>query len=157
MYRMKQLEVWRRKQQLEHLFELVTSFQDDDELISHWARYMCVLVSGFLEAAVFEIYTEFARAKSQDFVVNYVQKQLTRFQNPKMEKILSLAGSFNGLWRDKLKEATDGELKDAVDSIVNNRNNIAHGRNSDITYGRIKEYFKKAVKVIDMLEDLCYQ
>jgi hypothetical protein len=154
---MKQLEVWRRKQQLEHLFKQIAKLKGDDELVAHWSRYLCVLVCGFIEVAVFEIYSEFARDKAQGFVANYVQKQLSRFQNPKMEKILTLAGSFNGLWRDKLKKATDGELKDAVDSIVNNRNNIAHGRNSDITYGRIKEYFEKAVKVIDVLEDLCYQ
>jgi len=154
---MKQLEVWRRKQQLDNLFRQIARFKGDDELVAHWSRYLCVLVCGFIEIAVFEIYNEFARNKSHGFIANYVQRQLSKFQNPKMEKIVSLAGSFNGLWRDKLKEATDGELKDAVDSIVNNRNNIAHGRNSDITFGRMEEYYKKAVKVIDILENLCYQ
>jgi len=154
---MKQKEVSRRKQQLDHLFKQIASFQGDAELQAHWARYLCVLVCGFIEVAVSEIYSEFARSKSQSYIANYVQKQLRRFHNPNMEKLLSLAGSFNELWRDKLKKDIDGELKDAVDSIVNNRNNIAHGRNSDITYGRIKDYFERAVKVITLIEDLCYR
>jgi hypothetical protein len=154
---MKQLEVFRRKQKLDNLFKQIKAFQGDEELIAHWSRYLCVLVCGFLETAMFEIYYEFARNKSHGFIANYVQRQLRRFQNPKMEKIVSLAGAFNEIWRDELKQVTDGELKDAVDSIVNNRNNIAHGRNSDITFGRMEEYYRKAVKVIDLVENLCYQ
>jgi hypothetical protein len=154
---MKQVEVFRRKQQLEHLFKQVRTLSHDDELLAHWSKYLCVLVCGFLEVSVVEIYSEFARNKSQVSVANYVQRQLRGFQNPKMEKILSLAGSFNSSWRDALEKATVGELKDAVDSIVNNRNNIAHGKNSDITFGRVKEYFGRAVKVVGMLEELCYK
>ena len=152
---MRQREVFKHKQRLDHLFKQINAFKGDDELVAHWSKYLCVLVCGFLEVAIFEIYSEYARSKSNDFVANYVQKQLRRFQTPNMEKILSLTSSFNRFWGDELAETTKGELKDAVDSIANIRNNIAHGRDTTITYGRVKTYYRKVVKVVCIVEDLC--
>ena len=72
-----------------------------------------------------------------------------------MEKIASLAGSFSPQWESELRIATEGELKDAVDSIVANRNRIAHGEDVGITYGRVHEYYKRIVHVVELVERQC--
>lgn len=145
------------KQRLDNLFKKIESFQGDEELRAALARHLCVLVSGFLEVSVREIYGEYAQNKAAENVANYVTAELKSFQNPKMEKILNLTQSFSPNWKDNLEKATEGEIKDSVDSIVANRNIIAHGRSVGITIGNIKRYYKNAVKLVGLIETQCNQ
>jgi len=153
---MKNIRVISDKQRLDTLFSKIKELPSDDfELKSHWARYLCILVSGFLETGIREIYAEYTRKKASPYVVNYVVAQLNSLQNPKMEKILQLARCFNPEWEKSLRESTEGELKDSVDSIVNNRNQIAHGKQTGITYNTISSYYNDAIKVIELIEKQC--
>lgn len=154
---MKNIKVRSDKQRLDALFSKVEELPSEDfELKSHWARYLCILVSGFLETAIREIFAEYAKNKASPYIVNYVVAQLSSLQNPKMEKILQLTRCFNPKWAESLKDATEGELKDSVDSIVNNRNQIAHGKQTNITYHTISSYYQDAIKVVDLIEKQCH-
>jgi len=141
-----------KKQRLDNLFEKVAGFSDDLELQSHWAAYLCVLVSGYIETSVQEIYSDYSIRKSDVNVARFVQKNLKFFNNPKMDKILNLTRKFNIEWEKQLQASTEGELKDSIDTIVANRNRIAHGENVGITYVRIKTYYINAKKVIKIIE-----
>ncbi|HSL03107.1 MAG TPA: HEPN domain-containing protein [Nitrospiraceae bacterium] len=152
---MKTQAVREKQQRLDNIFSQVSSFSGDAELQSHWARYLCILVSGFLETSVQHIYIEYSKKRSASDVAGYVERRLKQFQNPQMKKILDLTGSFNPAWREALKVATEGQTKDAVDSIVANRNTIAHGESVGITYSRIKEYYQNALKVIELIDRQC--
>jgi hypothetical protein len=116
---------------------------------------LCVLVSGFIECSVRAIYTQYAREKAIPYVANYVTHKLKGFTNPNMEDILSLAGMFNQEWRTCLEQDTEGELKAAIDSIVANRNLIAHGTDVGISFVTIKTYYQNAVKVVQLIENTC--
>lgn len=152
---MSNLVVIRYKNRLDNLFGQVSVFSGDIEIQSHWARYLCILVSGFIETSVSAIYSQYAKERSHVYVANYVSSRLERFTNPKMEDILVLAGRFSEDWRDKLESITTDEQKDAVDSIVANRNRIAHGVNVSISYDRVRKYYQNILKVIQLLEDTC--
>jgi len=152
---MKNIEIVRYQQRLDNLFNRIAIFWEDIELQSHWARYLCILTSGFLEVSVRAIYAQYATTKAAPYIANFVDSQLKGFQNPKMEKILELTRMFNPEWEERLKTATEGELKDAVDSIVANRNKIAHGESVGITYARIHRYYENAVKVVELIDNQC--
>ena len=152
---MKTLEAVRYRQRLDNLFAQISAFSGDAELQSQWARYLCVLVSGFLEVSICAIYNQFARQKASPYVANFVEFQLGGFQNPKMGKIIELTRAFNSQWANELETVAEEEIKDAVDSIVANRNQIAHGRDVGITYTRIKNYYERAIKVVDLIENIC--
>lgn len=152
---MKNQEISSNKQRLDNLFKKITAFSTDTDLQSHWARYLCILVSGFLETSVRIIYREYARKKATPQVANFVEGKLEDFQNPKMEKILQLTGLFSKEWANELRLETEGELKDAVDSIANNRNQIAHGGSVGISYSQIKSYYDRAIEVIELIENQC--
>lgn len=152
---MKNIEIVRYKKQLDELFNKISALSEDLELQSHWSRYLCIRISGFLEVSVRAIYSQYAKDKAAPYVANYVQSQLKNFQNPNMEKIIQLTGFFDREWADTLKRDTEGELKDAIVSIVAVRNDIAHGGSGDITYVRIKDYYKRVVKVVELIEKQC--
>lgn len=148
-------EITQFRDRLDYLFDKVASLGDDLELQAHWARYLCVLCSGFLEASVRAIYCDHVNACAAPHVARFAETRLRMFQTPKMQRILELAGAFKHEWRIELEDATSGALKDAVDSIVDNRNSIAHGRNVGISYAQIKDYYGRARKVVELLEHQC--
>jgi len=150
-------EILRYQRELDDLFEKVSSLNSDPEMQSHWAKYLCVRVSGFLEVAVSTIYKKYAKNKASPFVVNYVERQLSSFQNPKMEKILNITRSFNPKWAEdiELELSKNTEIKDSIDSIVEVRNKIAHGENIGITYSKMKGYYKNALILVNLLEEQC--
>lgn len=152
---MNTLEAVRYKQRLDNLFGQISVFSGNSELQAQWARYLCVLVSGFLETSIRSIYGEFARRTASPYVANFVKCELGSFQNPKMGKILELTRAFNPQWANQLEAATEGELKDAVDSVVANKNQIAHGRDVGITYARIKGYYEDVIQVVNLIEGMC--
>ena len=151
---MNDLEVLREQQRLDHIFKQVDLIADL-ELKSHFSRYLCILVAGFLETSVRRFYSRYARKSASPSVANYVEVQLKWFQNPTMGKICDVARAFDAAWEAKLKADTEGELKDAVESIMANRHNIAHGGSVGISYVVIKAYYERSVKVLDLIEKQC--
>ncbi|GEM_PF-6904316 len=72
----------------------------------------------------------------------------------KQEDLLQLMGSFNSQWHQTLKDflAIDGR-GDALNSIVNLRNSIAHGGTLSSSLVNVREYYGKIVAIIDYIED----
>jgi hypothetical protein len=148
------LAIHRQKQRIDELFK-AASLLTDVELQSHWSRYLCVLVSGFLENSVELCLSEYCRRVSNATVSNFVSVKLRGFQNPKMGAILELFGSFNPDWRTQLEAATQGQLSDSVNSIVGNRHKIAHGESVSLSMGTLTAYYKDAASVIEILQRTC--
>jgi hypothetical protein len=128
--------------ELSALFGNVGSAQE--ELQASLARYACVLASSYLEAAFREMVLMFARAQASPSVVRYVDSTLSAFRDPNTEKILQLLGRLGSKYREGLEAEISGKLKDSVDSISANRNNIAHGRRSGISVAQVQSYYNDA-------------
>jgi hypothetical protein len=81
---------------LDALFAKISALPEDDpELRAHWARYLCVLASGYLEIATREVLVDMARSRGSEVLTTFVSNRLADFQNPKMEKILRMLASFD--------------------------------------------------------------
>ncbi len=154
---MKNIEVLRYKQKLDNLFGQLSVFEVESELQSHWAKYLCVLVSGFIEISIRAVLGEYTRQRSNQNITRYVASRLTRVTNPNMEDILTLVGRFDSDWRRKLEEVTTDEIKTAVDSVVANRNRIAHGKDAGISYVTLKNYYKNVKKMVDNIENIAFE
>ena len=130
----------------------------DIELQGHWGKYLCVLAAGLLENSIREIYGEFIRSSSSPQVSKYAEATLRNIYTPKASRFLDVAEAFSEKWGELLKNYLDsglGERRDAIDSIMNNRHLIAHGKNTSISVVRVKNYLEKAVEVIDFIEAQC--
>jgi hypothetical protein len=148
-------EVRRLRQRLDATFKRLGGAGSDLELQSDFARYLCILVSGYLEKAVSELVVEHARRAGAPSLQRFVDQRTKNFTNAKAQKLASLLGEFDPSWRGQLEGHIAGELKDAVDGVVDLRNNIAHGQSVTLTYARISDYYARVQKVIDFIADLC--
>jgi hypothetical protein len=146
---MKPLELHRFESRLDELFNK-TGVITDTQAQAHWARYLCVLVSGYIETSVRETVSQYTRNRANATVLNYVDSQLAWFQNPKIDKINQLLHAFDPSIAAKIG-ALDDATKNAVDSIVNNRHQIAHGRDVGIGAVTIKNYYAEVKKFVEFL------
>lgn len=126
----------------------------DDELKAQMAQFLCVLSSGLIEEAVRSILSGFATARSRPQVAAYVTTHLAEFQNPRFEKIMSLLSSFDPEWRRHFEGSGSTEVKDAIDSIVINRHQIAHGRPVGISIVTFSNYYRHIRAFLDDLDSL---
>lgn len=151
---MENFEVTRQIQRLHDLLGKATQASSDDiSLQGHWARYLCVMVAGLVENGLKEIISEYINNKTHKPIANYATSYLTKFQNPKAEKVMELVGLFKSEWRKELEIflSNDGR-KDAIDSIMNNRNQIAHGKDVGITVVNVKTYLNKIISTLEFIE-----
>jgi hypothetical protein len=129
--------------------------EDDLELRSDFAQYLCIRVSGYLERAIVELLNQHTFARSPSTVTSYVNRRLLAgFQNPSKDKILRTLGDFDSDWRAEMEAYIVDERASAVSSINTQRNRIAHGDWSDITYVRVKEYYGPIDEVVRRIEQL---
>ena len=141
---------------LDNLFDQYRSLPEDLFIQSHWSRYLCILVSGYLEISVGAILINYVEGKASVSVKKYVSKQVGSLQNVKAGKIYDLVGSFSADWEHRLRTQTDGAVRDAIDSVVANRNQIAHGRDANISFTVVKGYYERCKEFIEIMESICH-
>lgn len=150
-----QAEIARKRQQLEATFARARSLEVGSEIQSDMARHICVLVSGYLEGAVSELLLEYVRNHSDRRTQSFAQNGLDRLTNLKAQRLLQVIGGFDKEWHRKLELFLVDEHKTAVDSVVDLRNAIAHGRHVGITIVRISDYFQSINTLLDKLAEIC--
>jgi hypothetical protein len=114
----------------------------DVELQAQIARFLCVLASGVIEQVLIGGLESMVLRNGNRRVADYVSHHLSRINNAKFEDILVALGRFDSSWRVHFETRTDTQTKDAIDSVVNNRNQIAHGGQVNISLVRFSQYYK---------------
>ena len=147
----------KNRQKIDLILKTVPKGEDSLWVQSHWARYACVFIYGHIEFSVREIVCCFANTRGSPELSRYVAAQLKWFSNAKTVKILDLIRSLDAGWADELLHFITDERRDAINSIVTNRNRIAHtpADNLTLTITQVKHWYVKADEVIDKIAEIC--
>ncbi|MBI2142912.1 hypothetical protein HYU20_01040, partial [Candidatus Woesearchaeota archaeon] len=85
----------------------------------------------------------------KEFIFKQIQRSL---QNPTYLNLKEFLEKFNKEWVKKLDASIEHKNKDALTSIVNNKNQIAHGDSSTITFPLIKQHYENSKVIIEQLD-----
>ena len=125
---------------------------------AHWAKYTCVLISGYIEQSVKEIFLEHVADKSSGRVKNYVKSTWPNAKNMNSAALVEIVNNLEPAWAEELgKWIDEKERKKEINEIIKWRNNIAHGKESattNVTLNSVKEKFRVASELIDYIESL---
>lgn len=125
---------------------------------AHWAKYICVLISGFVEQAIKEIIFEHVSSKTSPRVNKYVVDTWPKSTNMKCEAIGKILGSFDKKWEEVFNDwLSESERRKEINEIISWRNEIAHGRESNIgsvTLPSVANKFQIACNLIDFIDEL---
>jgi hypothetical protein len=116
--------------------------QSDLEVQSDYAKYLVVRVNGLVERTIEEIVVTYTEAQASSKVTAHVVWRMKLFQNPSVERIVQLAGSFNKDWGKALKEQISVEEREALGSLATHRNSVAHGGTSTISLAQVGEFYE---------------
>lgn len=153
------LVVQQQRDRLDAVFELVERLQKTDlpvdlstALTAHLTQYLCVRVTGFIERAARQIYSEHARLRSGPTVASFVSKRLERRYNFNAERLCQLAGEFDPSWGEDLRSFLGEDRKLAIESIMTNRHRIAHGESVSLGFVQLREWYKQVLQVVEHME-----
>ena len=138
---------------IDDVFERAVGFDDEPDIQADYVRYLCVLVTGFLEQAVVRVILNYVDALGDPSLSRYVAETLRRPGSMQVEQILRLVGRFNEDWRTELGEKLTTRHREAIGSVYASRNRIAHGEDVDLAYRQIRGDYDLVREAIDFLED----
>lgn len=147
-------EVSRLRKRLDATFSRVPASSTDLEMQADYAKYLCVLVSGFFENAIVALVLDYVERRSSSEIASFVERQLDRWTNPNTEKITNLFGTFSTNWRILLADYLVDQRKDSLNSLVALRHKIAHGESVGTSLSQVKEHYKVVLEVVDHLANL---
>lgn len=147
---------WKLEQQEKKLDALFLMCQkiEDVEQQAFMAKFLCVRASGFVESSFRHLISEYTDGTSPRQIQSYVNKKTKYVTNLNFEKVLELLSSFDNDWKEKFAHAINDEQKSALNTIVSNRNNIAHGENDSVSYVLMVDYYERVKEVVNLLKDI---
>ena len=152
---MKNIELHKQYSRIKGLLENTPVPPDNDfEIMSHWAKYLCVIIAGFLENSLKELLKNYSKVCSSPTVNRYCSKSLEKIQNPKTTRFIDVLRQFDNSWANYLENfVQENGRKEAIDSIMANRHLIAHGKSVGLSVANVKRYFNRSVEVVDFIEE----
>lgn len=151
-----------KSKQAEKLIENINKAKKDIENFknvseqekSYLAKFLIVFICGIYEEVIETIINEKASKCNVLEISNYIEKSLDQFfRNPDMCNIKNLLGKFNNDWKLEIgKLPQDAQV--AVDNIVNNKNSLAHGNETNLTLQDAIKYYTDSIVVINKIDDM---
>ena len=149
------LRSYQFKSKIDNLFELASHLQDD-EVKAAISRHLCVLTSGFLELSFKEVLQDYVAAKAAPNIHAYVVSTLHNLTNLKAGRIVERLCKFSADWGRRFEQETSDEQRDAVDTVVANRNLIAHGHDVGISLGRARTYYDRTQEIVSVFTRIAH-
>lgn len=124
-----------------------------------WAKYLSVLVSGYLEQALKEILLEYAGKQNAARLQNYITGTWPESRNMRPSNIKEILNHFDQSWASKFEEwiATGDQYKSEIASLITSRNDIAHGKEANttnVTLRSTRNRLRIALELVEFLEIL---
>lgn len=141
------------------LSEAVFWSSNDDRLGANLAAYVTVLIVGMLEDCIEHLVTLRAEKTGDNEVGNYIAKTLrNHFRNPDYGSISGLLKQFSEEYQRSFREkiSPEGTEADALMSIVDNKNELAHVGTwkLQLTVGDVTGYYHQIVPILEALEQI---
>ena len=121
------------------------------------AGYLVVFISGVFEDCVEKLFTERARLTSDSKIVSFIAEMMhQRFRNPDFDNIKGFLNALDPDYKRRLNAAVDPVYQDGLNAIVTNKNDLAHGSSVKVTLTDVVDYYFRARRVFQALEDILF-
>lgn len=133
----------------------IENFQNiSEEEKSYLAKFLVVFICGIYEEVIETIINEKASKCNDLEISNYIKISVDKtFRNPDMSKIKELLGKFNDVWKLEIGTLPQN-AQDALNSIVGNKNSLAHGNEATLTLQDVFNYYTDSMEVINKIDEM---
>lgn len=139
---------------IDRLVEQYDELSPQGDVRAHWARYVCVIVSGLLETALEEMCSDYATTRGHLSLAHFVGKTVSWNNKADVEVICKTIGKFRGEWKTRAYALLTDEERAAIDSVVTLRHGISHGRNNNVQWVLLTSgYYPRIKQALQKLQD----
>lgn len=147
------------RSRIDHLLKSYAAEDSTPEAQAHNAKYLAVLVSGYLEQAIKELLLQYASKGARKQISRYVEETWPISKNMNTDNIKTILGQFNSSWSEDFLEWLNGKVdrKNDINSIVSWRNSIAHGQESKtngVTLVSVRKAFSTVSELVSFIDTL---
>lgn len=132
---------------------------EDPEEQSHWAKYLTVLISGYLEQSIKEILLELSSSFGAVKLERYIESTWPNSRNMKSSSIAEILEQFDPSWRINFESwlSKEESYKSELNSLIGGRNDVAHGKEANTTGITLPSTLRRmsiAFELVEFLEAL---
>jgi hypothetical protein len=151
------------KSRIEYLLKEYSKANSDSDIdiesLSHKAKYLAVLISGYLEQAIKEILVIYVHHGARSQIHRYIEETWPISMNMSTKNITKILDQFDKGWGNDFTRWLNEEdrRKSDINDIVSWRNNIAHGnelKTNGVTLISVKEKLITITDLVAFIEKL---
>jgi hypothetical protein len=144
---------------IDHIYSVTKALPQNSDttyIVAELCKYCCILASAAMDVCLEDCLLEYSEKSNDQRTIAFIKDRLGRSRNPTLFVIGNVLSSFDPNWKDQLERFADQKIRSDVGSIVTNRNEIAHGRNSQVSFGRLIPWVKTAKALCDKIEQIVF-
>ncbi len=147
------------KTRIDSLLKSYAAEDSSPESQAHNAKYLAILVSGYLEQAIKELLLDYAQLGTRPQVSRYVEETWPSSKNMKTDNIETILRQFSSTWAEEFAGwlSQEENRKGDINSIVEWRNRIAHGQESNtngVTLYSVRSKFVTIRELVSLIDSM---
>ena len=146
--------------ELTHIDTIIFGLGGTNLIVPYLNKYSVIKSCGTIEISFKTLIADFCSKRSKPQVKNFLNKRVRENSaNPSYSRILQILAEFDGNWVTNFKIQMQAlpnynSIKSSIQSLVDARNDFAHGGNPTITFTDIKNYFDESKQLIVTLDSV---
>lgn len=129
-------------------------------VVPYLNKYALIRACGAIETAYKSLVADHCSKSSKKEVQNFIDSQVRdRSRNPSYDAVIQMLKAFSGTWSDQYKARisalpTSAAIISSHKSLVEARNDFAHGGNPSTTVQDVIDYFLHCRVAVEILDDI---
>lgn len=150
-------ECWR---ELNHVKSLIDGLGPTSNITPFLTKYTIIRACGSIEYSFKSIIADHCERRSKKQVKRFISRRVREGSaNPSYDMICKFLHDFDSDWKKEFKKRINDEpnktyLLTSLQSLVDARNDFAHGGNPSASISDIIDYFRHAKRIIEILDEI---
>lgn len=146
--------------ELDRVRTLIDGLGIQSPIAPYLTNYALIRACGTIEQAFKSTIADYCERRSKRQIKRFLSRKVRESSmNPSYDRICQLLNDFDEDWKVNFKSAVDASgdrrmLLDSLESLVDARNEFAHGGNPNVSIGYILDYYAHARQIIEMLDNV---
>ena len=146
--------------ELSHIDSIIVGLGGTNLIVPYLNKYSVIKSCGTIEVSFKTLIADFCSKRSKPQVKNFLNKRVRENSaNPSYNRIIQILAEFDGNWVTNFKIQmlalpNYNSITSSIQSLVDARNDFAHGGNPTITFTDIKNYFDESKQLIITLDNV---
>ena len=147
-------------EEIDQALEDIQGFSGNERIKNLLTQALLILICAQFEKEITNFLTQRCASVSDEAIKNYISDHMQRsaLRSLKVTDLSGLLGKFDSSYKETFKQRISENEQAATkyDSILTNRNSVAHGGRTSATFGDVKMYYKESHVILDYFKQaLC--